>query len=379
MKPPSQPLVSVIIPTLNAGSQLTDLVEAIKAQQVQGPIEIVVIDSQSRDGTLKRAQEAGATVLSVSRRHFNHGRTRNQAIAASTGEFAALTVQDALPADDKWLAHLLEPLLEQPDVAGSYGLQLASPTCGPLARIRSSLWCERHTLPGYRAIESPDRFQELSPEERIDLIRFDNVTSCIRRSLWRKIPLPGRNYGEDMGWAKEVLLAGYRIAYAPSAQVWHCHERGWLHDLRRAYIDGYARADLVAWPCPPMAFGDAVAVLRRIAFFLHTRRFDSIVDPGEMRRFLFLEHLQYDPLESSIPAQVYVSVLKFTQVLLDKASSLLPEGMLPERTWGDLLRFASVSVGGQNLGAATAYTRGQGPARVRFGWNALHWFLDRGV
>ncbi len=375
----SQPLISVIIPTLNAGDGLIQLLDTVKAQQVPGKLEIVVIDSGSRDGTSELARQSGARVISIPRRRFSHGRTRNQAIQASGGEFVALTVQDALPLDDQWLARLLAPMLEQPEVAGTYGLQVAPPMAGLLSRTRSSLWCEVHALPLLKSLEVSGGYEGMSPEERLELIRFDDVTSCLRRTVWEESPLPERNYGEDMAWAKCALLAGHKIAYAPEARVWHTHERGPVYELRRAYVDGYTRVQLVNWPALSLELSDVFAMLRRMTFFLLTKRFDSVVDVEAARRFLLAEMYHSKPLAAQTPVQIYRNILDFTMSLTRRASSLCPEGVFPEKAWIGLLRFATVAVVGQTLGATAATKVNAARLSERFVWDALHRFLGGGI
>lgn len=379
MQSHSQPLVSVVIPTRNAGSEFRQALEAIRAQQIPGDLEILAIDSHSKDGTAQLASKYGARVVSIPQRQFNHGRTRNHGIRACKGEFVALTVQDALPVDEQWLAHLLTPLLEQPEVAGSYGLQLAPPNSGLLARTLSSMWCERNSAPAIKSLSGPEEWWEMSPEKRLELIRFDDVTSCIRRSTWERIPLPEHNYGEDMGWAKQVLREGQKVAFVPSAKVWHAHEREPRYHLRRAYVDGYTRVRLVDWPSPTLTFIDVAAMLRRMIFFLRTRRFDAMVEPAIIRRFLAAEIYHYEPQCSAEPARIYLQVLRFALALTDRASSLCSGGTFPHKAWIELFRFAMVTVVGQHLGAAAALTREQSWPHEKVAWNIQHWFLGQGV
>jgi rhamnosyltransferase len=375
----SQPLISVIIPTLNAGEGLKRLLDTVKAQQVPGELEILVIDSGSRDGTSDLARRRGARLMSVPRRQFSHGRTRNHAIQASRGEFVALTVQDALPLDDHWLARLLAPMLEQPEVAGNYGLQVAPPASSLLSRTRSSLWCEANALPVVRSLKAPSEYQEMSPEERLQLIRFDDVTSCIRRTVWEEFQLPERDYGEDMAWAKNALLAGYKIAYTPEARVWHTHERGPIYELRRAYVDGYTRVQLVNWPALSLELSEVFAILRRMTFFLLTKRFDSVVDVEAAHKFLLAEMYHSKPLVAQKPVQIYRSILEFTMSLTRRASCFCPEGVFPEKAWIGLLRFATVAIVGQTLGA-TAATKVNAPRfSAKLVWHVLHRFLGASI
>lgn len=374
----SQPLVSVVIPTLNAGSGFARLLETLKRQRVPGDVEIIVVDSGSKDDTLEVARAAGARIFNIPHRQFNHGRTRNQAVQLSKGEFVALTVQDALPTDEYWLARLLAPLLERAEAAGSYGLQVAYPTAGLLARARSALWAEAHYSSVIKSLETPDKFLELSPKQRSEMIEFDNVTSCIKRKVWEEIPFPERNYGEDIAWAKEVLMRGYQIVFVPTAQVWHCHERGWLYELRRAYTDGYTRVELVDWPSAALEFRDLLLILRRIPFFIITSRFDSMVEPQEICGFLQAEIYHYEKLASIKYYEMYTNALKFAWALMNKALLMLPRGEFPAKAWVHLLRFALVAVTGEGLGttAAAALKR---PLGERMFWKLVDFLLNRGV
>ena len=88
-----------------------------------------VSDSGSTDGTRDLAREWADQVVDVPPSEFDHGLTRNLGIAASTGEFVALLVQDAVPESSDLLAELTRPLVADPDVAGVFACQLPRPRC----------------------------------------------------------------------------------------------------------------------------------------------------------------------------------------------------------------------------------------------------------
>src|SRR5580765_4331086 len=95
--------VSVVVPTLNGGAELAELLSALARQTLpSGPFEIVAADSGSTDGTRERLVSAGAKVIDVPRGTFDHGATRDLAISQSTGAIVVLIVQDALPGSDGW-------------------------------------------------------------------------------------------------------------------------------------------------------------------------------------------------------------------------------------------------------------------------------------
>ncbi|MBI3493615.1 MAG: hypothetical protein HY047_17835, partial [Acidobacteria bacterium] len=57
-----------------------------------------------------------------------------------------------------------------------------------------------------------------------------------RRSIWRRQPFARTPIGEDIEWARAVLLAGYRLAYVPAAAVIHSHDRPARYEFARTYV-----------------------------------------------------------------------------------------------------------------------------------------------
>ena len=228
--------VTIVIPTFNAGPMLDQVLSAIDSQNCDVRPELVAIDSGSTDGTLERLQRHRATVLSVQPGTFNHGETRNAALARVDAMFAVLLVQDAVPVSSAWLGALLDPLLKDARVAGSFARQAPAPGASEITTHYLSRWvaaAEQARTVGPLAQEDFDR---LSPVQRHAVCAFDNVCSCIRTSVWREHPFRKTAIAEDLEWARDVLLAGYRIAYAPAAVVRHSHERSVRYELQRTYL-----------------------------------------------------------------------------------------------------------------------------------------------
>jgi rhamnosyltransferase len=234
--------VSVVIPTKNAGAAFRETLETVFAQDFPDRFEVIVIDSGSQDGTLDLCREYPVRILEIPPDSFNHGMTRNQAIGKAKGEFVALTVQDAVPADESWLAALARPMIDDPHVAAVYGPQIPRPEASHLARERNRLWYSDWRTPARQELTSAADWNSLTFEERRLLCRFDNVNGCLRRSTWQEIPLPPYAYAEDIGWARQVLEAGYAIVYEPGAGVIHSHDRDLAYEFRRAYVDAKSLA-----------------------------------------------------------------------------------------------------------------------------------------
>lgn len=196
-----------------------------------------MVDSGSTDGTVELARRYGAAVHGIDAAEFNHGATRNLGISLSRGKFVALVVQDALPLDGRWLAAMVEDLERDERVAGVYGRQISHPESGALTRVvvdnRPTASPERQE----QFVPEGEEYAGLPPQTRWRLASFDNVSSCLRRSVWEELPFERTGFGEDLRWGKRVVEAGHKLVYEPRSTVLHSHERGALYELRRHYVN----------------------------------------------------------------------------------------------------------------------------------------------
>ena len=229
--------ISVVIPTFNAGPGFEDLLRKLGSQEGDFERQIVVVDSGSTDGTAELAARYGAAVHSVSKAAFNHGATRDLGISLSSGEYVALTVQDAVPFDERWLAAMVENLRNDGRVAAVYGRHIARADAGVMTRALVGNLAVAGLERRVQEIQAPAQYLSLPPGKRRRVAAFDNVSSCLRRSVWEEFPFGEADFAEDLRWGKKVVEAGYKIVYEPRSVVVHSHERGALYDLRRHYVD----------------------------------------------------------------------------------------------------------------------------------------------
>ena len=228
--------VPIVIPTRNAGPRLEEVLTAIAAQAGAFQPEVIAIDSGSSDGTLARLKRHGARILTVAPGEFNHGRTRNQAMNEVHSDFAVMLVQDAVPASPAWLASLLRPLLDDSSLAGTFARQIPRARASRITAHYLAQWVAAQPEARIAGPLTVEMFEHMPPEDRHWTCAFDNVCSCIRLSVWRDHPFPTTPIGEDLEWARDVLLAGHKLAYVPEAVVEHSHERPIAYELQRTYL-----------------------------------------------------------------------------------------------------------------------------------------------
>lgn len=130
----SAPLVSVVIPAFNAARVIARAVHSVLEQDWQ-PIEVIVVDDGSTDGTVEAVEALGAPELRVIRQaNTGAAAARNRGIRESRGAFVAF-----LDADDTWLpgrlTRTVEPMLADPAIGLCYCRAWREPEGGGPRRL----------------------------------------------------------------------------------------------------------------------------------------------------------------------------------------------------------------------------------------------------
>ena len=90
-------------------------------------------------------------------------------------------------------------------------------------------------------VEIKDRAEYDSNEGLRQLYHFysDNASAMPRR-IWLEHPYPDVQFAEDQIWAKEIVEAGYRKAFAFDSVVQHSHSFGPYETLQRSFDESRA-------------------------------------------------------------------------------------------------------------------------------------------
>ncbi len=230
---------SVIIPTKNAGPDFEFVLNAVLTQKTDWPYELLIIDSGSVDETLNLCAAKGVRTHCIAAHEFGHGRTRNLGMALTTGEFGVFLTQDALPADEYWLSNLVSAA-EQPNVAGVFGRHRAYSGGNPFIRRDIDAHFDGFCRwPSVVCLDDEARYAN-DVVYRQFLHFFSSNNACVRRSVWDEIQFPDVEFSEDQQWAKLVIEAGHKKAYADTAVVYHSHNFGTVETLRRSFDESRA-------------------------------------------------------------------------------------------------------------------------------------------
>jgi rhamnosyltransferase len=230
--------VTVIVPTYNASSKLSVLIRRLKEQTLEN-LSILVVDSSSSDDTVEIAKACHVGILIVDRDKFDHGGTRTIAGKTAKGDIHVYLTQDAFPSDVHALKALITPFDNDHELAAVYGRQLPYPDATPFA-AHSRLF-------NYPAQSFTRR---LNDKERygIKTAFLSNSFSAYRKSALEEIGWFKENLisTEDTYAGAKLLLAGYSLAYAADAMVYHSHNYTLLQEFKR-YFDIGVFHEMESW------------------------------------------------------------------------------------------------------------------------------------
>lgn len=229
----SPPKVTIVIPTLAAGTDLLDCLASLE-RQTRRDFEVIIVDNSGRG--LVRAGEAGrlgARVLETVR-NVGFGAAINEAIHASEAPFIATLNDDAFPHPD-WLCALMREMEARPEVgscasqirlAGGPGLDSA----GLLIAGDGSSKQRGHGEP----------FERYS--KPAEVLCPSGAAALYRRRMLEEVGLFDGDfflYCEDTDLGLRARWAGWTCLYVPDAIVEHgySHTAGAASALKAYYVE----------------------------------------------------------------------------------------------------------------------------------------------
>lgn len=268
--------VDVIIPVYKPGAEFVKVIEKLQHQTVTVR-KILLFNTEQKywDAfeyeTPHRKRYENVRVWHISKREFDHGKTRRDAVKKSETDIFVMMTQDAVPADEFLLERLIAPLAEK-DVAVSYARQLPREDAGPV---------ERFTRDFNYPAESRIKSQEDIPEMGIKTYFCSNVCAAYRRDIYEKQGGFVRKaiFNEDMLYAAGCIKAGYRVAYAADAKVIHSHQYTNKEQFRRNFDLGVSQAEHPEVFESVPSESEGIRLVRRTAAYLRKQGEDKLILP----------------------------------------------------------------------------------------------------
>lgn len=233
--------IDIVIPTYKPDGTFVGLIEKLCRQTVE--IHRIIVMNTEEKYYEKLKFEVGFSkemrdkveVHHISKREFDHGGTRHLGIQKTDGDIVVLMTQDAMPADEKLIENLVSAL-NQEGTAAAYARQLPAQDCGELEQI-----VRRFNYPD----KSHVRRAADIPEKGIKTYFCSNVCAAYKREIYDKLGGFIRHtiFNEDMIFAAEAVKAGYGIAYAAEAKVYHSHNYTNMQQFRRNFDLAVSQAD----------------------------------------------------------------------------------------------------------------------------------------
>ena len=232
--------IDVIIPVYRPGKELVELIERLEHQSV--PVHrILLVNTEEKYWKAfeydhpHRERYENIRLWHISKREFDHGKTRREAVKKSRAGIFVMMTQDAMPADEFLLERLTAPL-SQKNMAASYARQLPGDDAGAVERFT-----RQFNYPPESRIKSAADIPELG----IKTYFCSNVCAAYRRDIYEKQGgFPKRAiFNEDMIYAAGCIQAGYRIAYTAQAKVIHSHQYTNKVQFRRNFDLGVSQAE----------------------------------------------------------------------------------------------------------------------------------------
>lgn len=235
--------VSVVMRSFNEAWAIGETIRRLFAQDFEGEIELIVIDSGSTDGSVEIIRQANpAKFIEIPLGTYVPGVVLNQGAREASHDWIIYLNADATPVDNHWLVNLLEPCLEARDFGAGFSRQIARRDC------RAVFAHDYERCFGPRRVSKDwDHF-------------FSMVSSVTHRSVLEKHPIrEDLQYAEDDEWTRRLSGEGLEIVFAETSVVTHSHNYTLRQSFRRAAGD--ARAMAAAGTLPAHSVGWPATIL----------------------------------------------------------------------------------------------------------------------
>ncbi len=219
MKASDPSLISVVVLNWNGGRLMEECLVSLRTQ-TYSPVEIIVVDNASIDGSVDLIKKSFPEVkLIVNAGNLGFGGGNNVGIRAARGRYVMILNNDTRL--DPRCIEELKKSIEKDKRYGASASKILLDGKGGLLDAAGINICKDGLSIGRGRLESADRY---STEKEVF---FASGCACLfRREMLDDVGLFDEDFfayadDTDMGW--RARLAGWRCIYNPEAIVYHSH------------------------------------------------------------------------------------------------------------------------------------------------------------
>jgi glycosyltransferase involved in cell wall biosynthesis len=134
----ADPGVTVLIRTRNDARRLEGLCQDVAAQDYDGPVQLVVVDTESSDNTLAIARQYGAHIITIKQQDFSYPYALNVGFEAAKHPFV-LTLVGHSSLTNRYVLKTASRHTTDTHFGGAYGMTLADTNATVIERLAISL------------------------------------------------------------------------------------------------------------------------------------------------------------------------------------------------------------------------------------------------
>ncbi len=223
--------ISVIIPCYNAEKTILKTLSALEKQNFDKPYEVIVVDDDSQDKTVKLvkdfAKKSKIPIRIFANKHRGPAWQRNFGAKKAKGEIIVFTDSDCIPGRN-WLREVVKPI-EKGKCIGVQGTYKTLNKESIIARFE-----------GY---EIEKRHERMKKQKYIDFI--GTFSAAYKKDVFLKFrgfdtrfPIAS---GEDPELSYRIAKSGYKMIFNPRAWVYHPHPSSIKKYLKQKFYRAYWR------------------------------------------------------------------------------------------------------------------------------------------
>jgi len=241
----TNPIVSVIIVSYNVETFLMDCIESLKTKPSDVPVEIIVVDNNSTDNSVRKLQQKFPEIPIIqSEINIGFAAANNLGASHAKGQYLFLLNPDT--AVEEGAIDELYNFLTSHSSAGAAGSYLKNPdgtfqiSCYPFPTLFRELWRLLHLDSIIPLGSYPQHKWDTRSPRKCDVVQGTSL--MIKRSVWDALKGLDENffiYSEEVDFCYRLVKAGFENYWVPTSRVIHYGGQSTSQFAREMFLQLY--------------------------------------------------------------------------------------------------------------------------------------------